>query len=91
MREGVGLRRLQRAAPGQQSASISQARWRVAPAWPASLARKAGATIFATRRLSRRLFASPTQPRTRWTAHLCQAAPWKASAIARLSPRARLG
>lgn len=54
--------------------------------WSASLARKTGATILATRRPSRRGEASLTQSRVRCTAQCCQAAPWKTSAMALLGP-----
>ena len=52
---------------------------------PASLALKAGATILATllARLPRP--ASRAQLLIRWTTHLCHAAPWKTSEMARLS------
>ena len=58
----------------------------MAPACPAPLARKTGATMRATRLLSWRVLASRTQSRVRCTAQRCHAAPWNTSAIALLSP-----
>ena len=53
---------------------------------PASLALKTGATLLATllARLPRP--ASRAQLLIRWTPHLCHAAPWKTSEMARLRP-----
>ena len=76
-----------RAASGQQLPSISIAMWYAARTAPASLRRNTGATMRETRLDSRReADAARAQSRIRCTTHLCQAAPWKTSDMARLSP-----
>ena len=74
------------AALGRHLPGTSHAGRYVALTWPASLARKTGATIRATRRLSCWLVASLTQSRIRCTTHRCQAAPRDVPRMALLSP-----
>lgn len=65
---------------------MSQATWCIARAVAASLARNAGDIMRPTRFLSWRDPASRMQSRIRWTAHLCQEAPWNTSSTALTRP-----